>query len=232
MRCEASGCAEPVRCRDLCEKHYGDALRSEALARGILCSGPGCDYVAVVGALCGTHAKQKSKGKGLTPIRRRDANRVAKRDRLGRKHCFKCDRWREVELFGKSGDTRDGLTRKCNICARWDTRRRIWGLDKNSWTELWNLQGGLCPICSRELDDSGARSVCVDHDHACCPGKRSCGKCVRGILHPSCNAVLGLAYESPESLRQAARYLEEWGERVGMESGLRRGGHPRDRGTT
>jgi hypothetical protein len=33
-----------------------------------------------------------------------------------------------------------------------------------------------CAICGTHED------LCVDHDHSCCPGSRTCGKCVRGAL--------------------------------------------------
>jgi len=42
-----------------------------------------------------------------------------------------------------------------------------------------------CYICS------STEFLQVDHDHACCPGTKSCGKCVRGIVCSSCNRHLG-----------------------------------------
>lgn len=33
-----------------------------------------------------------------------------------------------------------------------------------------------CYICG------SYEKLCVDHDHQCCPGKESCGNCVRGVL--------------------------------------------------
>ena len=61
-------------------------------------------------------------------------------------------------------------------------------------------QGGVCAIC-RLTCQSGKR-LCVDHDHA--TGK------VRGLLCQKCNTVLGKMSDSPELLRRAAAYLEEF----------------------
>jgi hypothetical protein len=35
---------------------------------------------------------------------------------------------------------------------------------------------------------------CTDHDHECCPGRRSCGHCVRGVVCATCNSLLTVAY--------------------------------------
>lgn len=47
----------------------------------------------------------------------------------------------------------------------------------------------------------------VDHDHACCPGKRTCGGCTRGVLCRYCNMGLGSFKDQPELLILASEYL-------------------------
>lgn len=46
-----------------------------------------------------------------------------------------------------------------------------------------------CHICGKEA--LPYKYLHVDHDHNCCPGKRSCGLCVRGILCDACNGAVG-----------------------------------------
>ena len=48
---------------------------------------------------------------------------------------------------------------------------------------LWKKQGGLCPLCGKEIDIKIPREGVMDHDH-------DSGE-VRGILHRSCNAAEG-----------------------------------------
>jgi len=52
--------------------------------------------------------------------------------------------------------------------------------------------------------------MAVDHDHKCCPGKTSCGQCVRGLLCWNCNDTLATFRDNPEKLRGLAHYLENW----------------------
>jgi recombination endonuclease VII len=83
---------------------------------------------------------------------------------------------------------------------------RRYGLTAASFDALLATQGGGCRIC--QTIKPGARGWHVDHDHACCPGNRTCGQCVRGLLCHSCNLMLGQAGDDPEVLRRAIAYLE------------------------
>jgi hypothetical protein len=58
------------------------------------------------------------------------------------------------------------------------------------YEELLELQNGRCLICKKTEEENGRR-LAWDHDHLCCPGKKSCGKCVRGLLCTSCNLAVG-----------------------------------------
>ena len=54
-------------------------------------------------------------------------------------------------------------------------------------------QGGHCALCTTEPN---GRRLQVDHDHKCCPtsregSRRTCGKCVRGLLCEKCNTKIG-----------------------------------------
>ena len=43
-----------------------------------------------------------------------------------------------------------------------------------------------CEICGNKPE----ANLHVDHDHACCPGFKSCGACVRGVICNSCNMAV------------------------------------------
>lgn len=62
-------------------------------------------------------------------------------------------------------------------------------------------QDGQCllDICSNE-------AIRVDHDHKCCPGRKSCGRCIRGLLCDSCNLDLGII-ENEAWFKSAQSYL-------------------------
>lgn len=77
-------------------------------------------------------------------------------------------------------------------------------IEQAAYEALLASQQGLCanPGCSRPARD-------IDHDHTCCPGKRACGKCIRGILCRPCNFVLGAVEDDVERLRGLAIYLEK-----------------------
>lgn len=60
----------------------------------------------------------------------------------------------------------------------------------------------LCMMCNR------VRARAVDHDHSCCAGKTSCGKCVRGLLCTRCNVFLGHSRDSTAVAYSMISYLD------------------------
>lgn len=74
-----------------------------------------------------------------------------------------------------------------------NVRRRCtrMGITSSLYLLLLFNQNGRCP-CGQPLDHAA-----IDHDHKCCPGKRSCGQCVRGLLCNRCNLLLGMVESEP-----------------------------------
>lgn len=70
---------------------------------------------------------------------------------------------------------------------------------------MFMQQESVCKICKEK-----PKRICVDHDHACCPGTKSCGKCIRGLICLPCNIGLGNLKDSPTILRLAADYLDNY----------------------
>lgn len=79
-----------------------------------------------------------------------------------------------------------------------------YGITLDGYDAMLAAQGGGCAICGREPTES--RRLAVDHDHACCPGDRSCGNCVRGLLCTTCNVWLGF-YENKKWIDRARQYI-------------------------
>lgn len=85
-----------------------------------------------------------------------------------------------------------------------------YGLTFEQFDALLAAQGGRCKICGSTEPGGigGVRGWHVDHDHSCCnTRKRSCGKCVRGILCVYCNTGLGSLKEDPVVIRAALEYV-------------------------
>ena len=84
------------------------------------------------------------------------------------------------------------------------------GLRPEQVSVMLRNQGNACLICGSEITE---RTLVIDHDHALAaihghPSEYGCPQCVRGLLDAKCNALLGFAKDSPETLRRAATYVE------------------------
>lgn len=96
----------------------------------------------------------------------------------------------------------------CSTCRRargFSASLSKWGLTPESYVELSKSQGDVCAIC-REPEKEKKR-LSVDHDHKCCDGNFSCGKCIRGLLCFRCNRGLGVFGDDVSLLRKAITYL-------------------------
>jgi len=79
-----------------------------------------------------------------------------------------------------------------------------YGITTEDYERMLDAQGGGCAACGAR---PGKRRLHVDHDHACCPGRTSCGRCIRGLLCHGCNNALGCVKDDPELLVRLAAYL-------------------------
>jgi hypothetical protein len=88
---------------------------------------------------------------------------------------------------------------------------RIYNLLPEQYYVLLADQNYGCAICGKSPEENGTR-LAVDHDHACCPGDRSCGNCVRALLCRDCNRGLGCFKDSNNFLNAAAGYISKFKE--------------------
>lgn len=151
----------------------------------------------------------------------RNANAAAllkqRHELASERHCPRCDTTKPVSEFAATAPY-------CRPCmAAWmrghrkdrpalqtrTERLRNYGLTQAQFDARFEAQGRKCAICPRtEPAGHGTGGWHVDHDHACCTArKRSCGKCIRGILCSNCNLMIGNGQDDPAILQAGAIYL-------------------------
>lgn len=93
---------------------------------------------------------------------------------------------------------------QAGLCAAHNNRLRRYALTPEGLEALLASQDDRCAACR---DPLGPRWH-IDHDHACCLGPTTCGRCVRSILCRRCNQALGMVSDDVVILRQLIAYLE------------------------
>jgi hypothetical protein len=83
------------------------------------------------------------------------------------------------------------------------------------YNEQFEKQKGLCAICERPEVEIHPKTgqiarLATDHNHACCPGDKSCGKCVRGLICAKCNQCLHQVEEVENWCEKATNYLASY----------------------
>lgn len=176
-------------------------LRVSRIGEGLLWC-PACEdylpisyFYGIKFTYCKVHqkARRKSEYAALTPEQR--LSRLAKRDnpeyKLGARN--RNARWRALqdpEVFKQ--DRRDAVL------------QHRYQITSEEYNDRLMLQGGGCCICGVVAN---GKNLSVDHNHKCCSGRKSCGKCIRGIICQRCNAVLGYI-ESKGLLGPINNYLK------------------------
>jgi hypothetical protein len=197
--CTFPDCGRPHSGRGLCSQHCKQQRAGQPLTPlrlripGRVCSFPKCSKPHNANGLCDGHDLQRRDGRPLTPLRELSPQRA----RCARDGCP----W----PYGDTGHCADHQDAATKLPARRRTNlRNHYRLEPDDYLAKLQAQDNTCAVCRRDLGPSPH----VDHDHECCPGSRSCGKCIRDLLCGDCNVVLGIFQDNPARLRAAADYLE------------------------
>lgn len=151
------------------------------------------------------------------------------------KACRTCGVEKELDKYYKRPSAKDGYYNVCKECAKgfnkgWketlspeqkERYRRaeqaaLYGLTLEQFEEMASRQDGKCYVCRGTSQDGRGkdRYLSIDHDHKCCPGKTSCGKCVRKLLCVRCNTLAGLANDDTWILDNMITYLVDERDRI------------------
>jgi hypothetical protein len=131
------------------------------------------------------------------------------------KWCSGCQENRPLQDF--SFQVRRGKTTPrcfCKTCTSTNNAKRneyfrawkakkLYGLDENQLSDLYEKSEGKCEICG--IPETKVRgSLCIDHDHA--------SGVVRGLLCRNCNSGMGKLGDSVDMLNRAIAYLNRSGQ--------------------
>ncbi|WP_442930950.1 endonuclease domain-containing protein [Micromonospora sp. NBC_00389] len=70
--------------------------------------------------------------------------------------------------------------------------RQRHGITEEQYDWLLRRQNLHCALCPSERSRVDSPYLAIDHDHECCAGRGSCGRCIRGLVCSTCNSRLSL----------------------------------------
>jgi hypothetical protein len=113
------------------------------------------------------------------------------------------ERYADPESYRRRQMNRDEYARRRKKSGRKWYLKSMYGITEEEYQKMYDKNNGLCWICNKKTE----YYLHVDHDHSCCNGEKSCGKCIRGLLCHSCNSLLGHAKDDIKILLAASSYL-------------------------
>ena len=127
------------------------------------------------------------------------------------KPCKKCGVEKPMDAYTLERSTVKGKVyehrrHECKVCVNARVRKynlaARYSLTEKQYDEL--IATG-CAVCGTK------ENLVIDHDHACCPttesNKKSCGKCIRGVLCQRHNKALGFVSDNVDELMGLAAYV-------------------------
>ena len=125
-----------------------------------------------------------------------------------RKMCKTCKSSKDSERYWNNPDKYRSAARQYRKGKELELELRRFNLTIEKYNDMLNKQGGACAICKNYEIEKTKNRLSIDHDHNCCPGRNSCGKCIRGLLCSNCNIGLGRFKDNRELLRRASEYVK------------------------
>jgi hypothetical protein len=116
-------------------------------------------------------------------------------------HCRYCEQYLPKSSFW----SKNTYCKICQPLIGHVNNLKRYGLTRDDYVDLEKSQNRVCKICGEP--EKHRKRLSVDHDHSCCPGYGSCGKCVRGLLCSNCNRVLGQVNDDKSLLQKMIDYL-------------------------
>lgn len=130
------------------------------------------------------------------------------------KICSRCKIFKDRSNFSKRKEG-NGMRSECKECAKNAPNKKEYmkayrlrtryHLSVEKYNTMIAEQLGCCAICGK------SEELFIDHNHSCCPGEITCGKCVRALLCRNCNAGIGYFEDEIEKLESAILYLKKYG---------------------
>lgn len=181
IRCKSGGSNRRFLCVCVCGKEHIAYIGNLRMGRTTSC---GC---------CSARGSLRGRTKMLEIRRARsqesDAGRI----------CLTCGEWQTWDHFKPDPRRERGKASNCDSCARWRRIRRVYGITKSQWHELYTAQSQSCALCREYVPEL---HMTVDHDHSHCGSERGCSDCVRGLLCQGCNRRVVSHLEAKPALRR------------------------------
>lgn len=194
---------------------YGDPLEDRRPQKKA-CTVEDCSRLADVRGVCMTHHKRVERYGDPFTLKRKYHPRFVDEAPEGHKTCRDCLVVLPLSAFNR-GNGVQGVHTYCRECGSMRTKAKNarpgerlkqqlceFNMTPADYYAMLAAQNGHCAYCPSTGANSRGGRLHMDHDHSCCPGRGSCGKCVRRLLCSSCNFMEGAAKGRPERLLAVA----------------------------